>query len=250
MMILPYRLMREEYYKWYSPHVSRDMEMLVFGHSGMPIILFPTSKGRYYENKDFKLIESVRWFLENGMARIYCPDSMDAASWYNRSIHPADRVRTHNAYERLIVNEVVKKAMQDTGWGKVAFAGASFGGFHAMNFGLRNPWLTSYIFSMSGAYDPGTFMDGYSDLNVYYNSPLQYMSGMGESETLWHIRKVGIVMGVPEHDAMKGQNDQLAHIFYTKGVRYWYDYRPGWNHDWPVWRHMFPHYISTALRNG
>ena len=46
--------MNREYHKWYSPSLSRDMELLVFGHAGLPVIVFPTSMGRFfdYENRD------------------------------------------------------------------------------------------------------------------------------------------------------------------------------------------------------
>src|SRR5579872_2836627 len=66
---------REEYHKWHSPIVGREFEMLVFGHAGLPVILFPTSKGSYYQYKDQGMIEKIRWFLENGKVKIYCPDS-------------------------------------------------------------------------------------------------------------------------------------------------------------------------------
>jgi len=46
--------MNERYIKWYTPWLSREFEMLVFGNGGgLPLILFPTSGARYYENKDF-----------------------------------------------------------------------------------------------------------------------------------------------------------------------------------------------------
>ena len=48
--------MNERYIKWYMPHRSREFEVLVFGEKrGVPLILFPTSGARYYENKDFGL---------------------------------------------------------------------------------------------------------------------------------------------------------------------------------------------------
>ena len=80
---------QEEYHKWHSPSIGRDFEMLVFGHSGHPVILYPTSKGSYYQNKDMGLIDAVAWFIENGLVKIYCPDSIDALSWYNKSVHPS-----------------------------------------------------------------------------------------------------------------------------------------------------------------
>jgi esterase/lipase superfamily enzyme len=47
--------------------------MLVFGDRGFPVILFPTTKGRYHQNKDFGLIESVKWFVDQGLVKIIAP---------------------------------------------------------------------------------------------------------------------------------------------------------------------------------
>jgi esterase/lipase superfamily enzyme len=76
--------------------------MLVFGNGGgLPLILFPTSFGRYYQNKDFGLVGSVSGYVDAGQVTVYCPDAIDLESFYNKSIHPADRMRTHNAYENV-----------------------------------------------------------------------------------------------------------------------------------------------------
>src|ERR1700710_2473960 len=83
--------MREEYHKWHSASIDREFEMLVFGHAGQPVILFPTSIGSFHQHKDEGMTDVARWFLENGRIKLYCPDSIDAMSWYNRSVHPAVR---------------------------------------------------------------------------------------------------------------------------------------------------------------
>lgn len=92
--------MREEYFKWYSPNLSRDIEMLVFGHAGYPVILFPTSMGSFYENRDQGLIGSAHWFIEQGLVQIFCPDSVDKDSFYNKKIHPVHRIRNHMWYDK------------------------------------------------------------------------------------------------------------------------------------------------------
>jgi esterase/lipase superfamily enzyme len=49
--------MNERYINWYTPWLSSEFEMLVFGDKrGLPLILFPTSGAHYYENKDFGLV--------------------------------------------------------------------------------------------------------------------------------------------------------------------------------------------------
>jgi len=41
--------MNREYHRWFSPALNRDMEMLIFGHAGARVLVFPTSLGKYYE---------------------------------------------------------------------------------------------------------------------------------------------------------------------------------------------------------
>jgi esterase/lipase superfamily enzyme len=217
------------------------MEMLVFGHAGTPLILFPTSKGRYYENKDFKLIESAAWFIENGMVRIYCPDSLDEAGWYNTSIHPADRVKTHMAYDHLIREEVIPRAIHETGIGRIAVAGCSFGGYHAANIAFRYPELVACLISMGGAFDINMHLDGYHDDNVYYHNPTEFLVHLAHPD-LW---RMAIILGTGEYDFCKPENERLSGILHGKGINHWLDIRPGANHDWPVWREMFPHYMSV-----
>ncbi len=32
--------MNREYHKWYSPSLGRDMELLLYGHGGTPMLVF------------------------------------------------------------------------------------------------------------------------------------------------------------------------------------------------------------------
>ena len=71
--------MKEDHLRWYTQHLSREFEMLTFGHAGYPVIAFPTSLGRYYQNKDFHLIDSVAHLVDSGQVMIYCPDGTQPA---------------------------------------------------------------------------------------------------------------------------------------------------------------------------
>ena len=74
--------MHERYIRWYTPWISRDFEMLIFGNGGgLPLILFPTSFGRYFQNKDFGLVGAVADFVDAGKVTVYGPDSMDLDSF-------------------------------------------------------------------------------------------------------------------------------------------------------------------------
>ena len=230
----------EEFHTWFSSSISSEFKMLIFGHAGQPVILFPTSKGSYYQNKDEGLINAAGWFLENGKIRIYCPDSIDALSWYNRSVEPSIRAHNHSCYDQLILQEVVPRAQYETGYSRMAMAGCSFGGYHAVNFSFRHPNVCSFCFSMSGAFDVRQFTDGYYDDNIYYNNPVDFIPNDQDPE-LW---RMGIILGTAEYDICKQDNERLSQILQHKNINHWLDIRPQANHDWPVWRDMFPHYLS------
>ncbi len=232
--------MKEEYFKWFSPHLQRDVQMLAFGHAGYPVIVFPTSKGSFHENRDMGLIDSARWFIEQGLVRIYCPESNDAQSLYNRNIHPHDRIQGHVAYDKMICHEIVERVRLDTAVAKVVVAGGSFGGYHAANFAFRHPGYVSHMFSMSGAFDIRSFMDGYNHDDVYYNSPLEFLPNLQDQE-LWNM---DIVLGTSNWDICYDANLKLHEVLKAKGLPHWLDVRQDREHDWPVWKEMFPHYLS------
>jgi esterase/lipase superfamily enzyme len=150
--------------------------MLAFGNGGgLPLILFPTSFGSYYQNKDFGLVGSVSGDVDAGQVTVYCPDAIDLESFYNKSIHPADRMRTHNAYENVIVRDVFDLARRECNCHRVAVCGASLGAYHAANIAFRHPDTVSHLISLSGSFDISSFFDGYHDDNIYFNSPYEYL---------------------------------------------------------------------------
>lgn len=236
--------MNEQHVRWYTRHLSRDFDMLVFGHAGYPVILFPTSLGRYYQNKDFGLVGAVAPLVDAGQIRLYCPDGIDGESWYNKSIHPADRVRTHLAYERVILHDVVPRAQREAGRHDVGVAGASFGGYHAVNFALRHPDLVGHCFSLSGAFDINPFLDGYHDDNCYFNNPVEYLPNLHDPWFLDQLRRMGLVLGTGDWDMCRDRNLHLSRLLHAKGIPHFLDDRKWCGHDWNYWRDMFPHYLS------
>ncbi len=233
-------MMKEQYFKWHNKHMNAEMEMLVFGEKGYPVIIYPTSMGSYTQNKDFQLIDAVEWFVNSGLIKEYTPSSIDNDSWYNKKIHPRDRVQNHMLYEKAILEDVVQRAMHETGFNKVALAGCSFGAYHATNFAFRHPDLVGYLINMGGAFDIKMQLDGYYDDNCYYNNPPDFIPGL-ENPALYEM---GIIFGTGEKDSCLDKNQRMSNILSQKGIPHWLDVRPNANHDWPDWREMLPTYIS------
>ncbi|MFT6356255.1 MAG: esterase/lipase superfamily enzyme [Saprospiraceae bacterium] len=237
LLIMTYK---KEYIKWHSPILGKEMEMLKFGHAGRPVVIFPTTMGRYWEVSDLGLVDSAKWFLEQGLVQIYCPDSINDMSWYNKEMHPKTRVYNHTKYDQMLVEEVVDSIRHKTGYDKLVMAGPSFGGYQAANFAFRHPERVSHLFSMSGSFNIKSFLDGYYDSNVYFNNPVDYVPSLDNPE----LHNMKIILGTSEWDILKEDNEQMSGILKAKGIDHWLDMR-GWiKHDWPLWNEMFPHYLS------
>ena len=232
--------MNREYHKWYAQTLGHDMELLVFGHAGVPVLVFPTSRGRFFEYEDRGMIGALWERIESGRAQLFCVDGVDGESWYNRSIHPADRVRRHMQYENYILSDVLPLIRQrNQQWPQLGVTGCSFGGYHALNFALRHPDLVSGIVTMSGAFDIHQFLDGYYDENCYFNCPPDFIQNMNDAWYLDRYRQMKIVLAAGDWDICLGENRRMAEILGAKGIPHWLDVWAGGNkHDWPLWQRM------------
>lgn len=231
--------MRRDYHNWHSHRTGRDMELLAYGHAGLPILVFPTSHGRFYEYENAGMIHAIWEKIEAGSLQIFCMDNMNAESWYNRGIHPHDRVTRHNDYESYILYEVVPLMKGVNGAQQICTTGCSLGGYHAFNFAMRHPDVTSACVSMSGCFDMKHFMDGYYDNDFYFNNPVDYLPNMSDSWFLERYRTMRIVLGAGDHDICLGENFRIADILGRKGIPHWLDVWTGGEvHDWPLWQRM------------
>ncbi len=215
------------------------MEMLCFGHRGFPVVVFPTSGGRFYEYEDRGMVGALAPKIDRGELQAICVDSVDQESWYNRWASPPDRVRRQNAFDAYLAEEVSPFVRDRTSWPQMGATGCSFGGYHAINFALRHPDLVTYAVSMSGAFNiPQRFLDGYHDQNVYFHAPLEYLPNLDDSWYLERYRSNYYVIVVGNHDPLFDQNVKLAHVFGTRGIPHALDVWEGFGHDWPWWHKM------------
>ena len=145
--------MNREHHRWYSPRLNRDMELLVFGHAGARMLVFPTSMGRYYEYEDRGMVANLGDMIERGDLQLYCIDSVDGESFYNGWAHPGGRIHRHIQYEEYILNEVLPLSRQKNPNPFMISHGCSFGAYHAVNIAFRHPHLFGRVLALSGKYD-------------------------------------------------------------------------------------------------
>jgi esterase/lipase superfamily enzyme len=227
--------MNREYHKWYSSRLNREMEILVFGHAGLPLLVFPTSRGRFFEYSEHGMIDAVRDKFEHGQLQAFCVDSVDGESWYNKGAHPHDRVIRHMQYESYILEEVMPFLRQKNWSQRIAVTGCSFGAYHSLNLALKHPAIITDCVCMGGAYDIRQFLHGYYDDNCYFNNPPDYLPNLSDS-LIWQRN---FVLATGEWDICLGENFRMANLMGAKQIPHQLDvWGDRSQHDWPWWQQM------------
>jgi len=236
--------MHREYHRWFSPSLGRDMELLVFGHAGARVLVFPSSMGKFHEWEDRGMIDALGHHVRSGWLQLYCVDSVDSESWYARWKHPHDRAVRQTEYERYLLHEVLPLSWAMNQNPFLITTGASFGAYHALDFAFRHPHLVGRALGLSGLYDIKEQTGGWTDAEVYLHSPVDFIAGEHDPARLAALRRLDIIMAIGRDDPMRANNEWMSKVLWEKGIgnalRLW----DGWAHDWPWWRQMVVRYIG------
>jgi esterase/lipase superfamily enzyme len=220
------------------------MDLLVFGHGGAKVLVFPTSKGKFYEWEDRGMWHSFGDWINAGYFQFYCVDSVDTESWYNWGAHPGHRAWRQTQYDNYLYHEVLPLMRSKNPHPYTISMGASFGAYHAMNFGLKHPEVVNRILGMSGIYDISYWASGYNGEHVYLNNPTWFIPGERDAYRLRLMQQQNIIIVVGRDDPLLERSRQMSRVLWDKGIgnalREW----DGWCHDWPYWERMMRAYLG------
>jgi esterase/lipase superfamily enzyme len=229
---------------WYSTNLRRRMDLLWIGTRGRPVLWFPTFRGRYLDAEGFGLTGAVADSVRAGRMQIACVDSVDAESFGATHLPPADRLARQEQYDRYLADELVPWIHDRTGkTGKLATMGASFGAYHAVNFGFRHPDLVGKVVGLSGAYDIHDHLDGYWDDTAYFHCPPSYVGNMGPE---WRDRIAGIDISIVsgEDDYLVDRTRAFTAVLDAKEIPHRGDvWAAPASHDWKWWQQQARHYL-------
>jgi len=242
--------MNREYHRWYSHRLERDMELLIFGHGGAKVLVFPTRDGRFYEYENIGLVNTLAHKINAGELQLFCIDSVDHDSLYCFWRHPADRIRRHQQFEDYVLNEVMPLMASRNSHPCTIAHGCSLGAFHAVNIAFRHPHLFRKVSAFSGRYDLTLniecfrdLFDGFYDENIFFHTPAHFLPGLQCQWRLDDLKKMDIVLAVGGEDPFLENNRHLSRMLWEKGVWNALHVWDGRAHRASAWRKMAPIYV-------
>lgn len=242
--------MHREYLNRYSPHLNRNMEMLIFGHAGARVLVFPTRHGRFYDYEGFGMVGALTEALENGWLQLFCVDSVDGESFYARHNQPHERIRRHVQYEQYILDEVLPLTRERNPQPFMIAHGCSLGAFHAVNIALRHPQWFGKIVALSGRFDLSApvaefrgLFDGYYDEDIYFHTPNHFVPNLADEGILDQLRQVQIVIAIGAEDPFLGSNQALSDALWAKAIPHELIVWDGRAHKADYWQKMVQLYL-------
>ena len=249
--------MQISYHKEYSRFLNRDMEYKIYGHKGKPMLVFPTSCGRFYQYEDSGMIDAIHNFIDEGRLQVWTCDSIDEETFFSEDWRIDEKVNKHEAYLNYIKEELIPSILYKS-WEtnnftnqKILITGCSMGAYHSANFFFRYPEHIDSLIALSGLYSTKYFFGAYSNTSVYFNSPLDYLRNLSDSYYLDKYKESKIVVCCGQgayEDEMKEETLQLKEILKNKGITAWVDlWGTDVNHDWVWWKEQIKYYLNYFL---
>jgi esterase/lipase superfamily enzyme len=236
---------------WFSQNLSAEMPLVAYGHSGQPLLMFPTAAADYLEYERFHLVDAIKPLIESGRLRAYSINSVNKYSLLNEKMPPHMKAELLTRFDRYITDEVLPLIRNDAGPdARPLTTGASLGAFLAANAYFKHPDLFRGVIAMSGSYDVRSYLKGYYDDNVYFNNPADYLPNLNDDYYLPILQKASdiyILSGRGNYEA-PDRSQNLSDILKAKGIPHNLDlWGADVDHDWPWWRKMLPHTLGVII---
>lgn len=226
------------------------MGVAAYGHYGKPLILFPTGGGDFLDVERFHLVGALAPLVEAGRLKVYAVDSVCRQGWTNPDVAPARKAHMQVRYDEWLVEELVPYVRWHCGGTdqRFAAAGASVGGYHALNATCKHPEHFDLMIGLSGTYSMDRRMQGVQTDDYYYNAPHQFVPNLPDGDQLRDLRAARFVFGLGQRHENPDYTWRAANLLGARGI---------WNrvevwggehgHDWPTWRAMLPLFLDRLL---
>ncbi len=233
--------------RWYSSRVESDVTVVRWGHYGRPVIIFPTAGGDAEEIERMLVIDVLGELIEAGRIKVYSCDSIAGYAMVRGDGDPRYRAALINGFHRFVREEMIPAIWSDcrSPEAEVIVTGASIGAFNALAVLCRFPEVVSHAVGMSGTYDLEQFLGPDAGEDLFFATPLYFLPGL-DGPTLERLRHRYAILACGEGrwEAID-QSWQLAEVLGSKGIPNRVDpWGPQYDHDWPTWREMLPHYLG------
>ena len=247
--------MKREIITRHSEALDEDMNVIVYGDGGYPVVVFQVRDGKCNTFEDFGMIDALSDYIDDGVLQLFSVDSIDGESWSDEQGDKTLRARRQEDYFKYVTDELVPLVHEVNGTDRRPLAfGCALGATQAALAVFRRPDLFQGCIALSGIYDPKYYFGDWMDSVLYDNSLTAFLPNMSKDHPYvdtYSKRQLVLCVGQGAWED-KGVEDLtvIRDACREKGIDIWCDF---WgddvNHDWPWWRKQFRYFIPFVLED-
>lgn len=242
-----------DHHSWWSPRLQKHMPIVRYGHWGPAMLLFPTWVSDLWEPEQRGLLQVIARPLLEGRLNVFCVDSITTQAWCSDVATMEEKSRLQAAYSGYVEEEVaphIQRILHDPA-ARILAVGASFGAFFASNAAFRRPDLFWGMIGMSGFYGLDKLVHGYTDEQIYLNSPAWFVPHLPEGPQLDLLRnnsRIFLLSGRGQWEYPE-ETERFARVLREKRIPHECEiWGPEMAHDWPTWQRMLDVVIRERLK--
>lgn len=230
--------------RWYSSRLSCDVTLNRWGHSGQPVLMFPTAGGDAGEIDRFLMVKVLEPLLAAGRIKLYSCDSVAGRVWFEKQGSPEHRMWMTNQFHQYVKHELVPAIRTDCRTPDIGVwaTGSSIGAFHAVAVTCRFPDLFHRALGMSGTYDLMRFIERPDPTDYFFvSSPLHFVPTLaGLHLDVLRTRYIHLASGEGKWEDIN-ESFRMGKVLGDMGIP---NYVESWgkqmDHDWTTWRAKLP----------
>jgi esterase/lipase superfamily enzyme len=232
--------------------IDRGMTIIQYGHSGRPVLVFPSEGGRAWDFANNGMLDAIGKLINDGRVKLYCVDSLDVDTWADKGLPIEERALRHEVYTRWLTHHVVPHIHSDTSPGaELITLGCSLGAYHAVHFSMQRADLAPLAIGLPGNYDVST-CGSWGDRGdaTYFANPTDYVPNLHGDHLDWLRGRLSILLVVGQGawethpTGALPSTVRLAGMLQEKGIRCELDL---WgfdvSHDLEWWQRQLAHHL-------
>ncbi len=247
--------MRRDYITRYSNALGKDMNVIVYGDGGYPVVVFQAQNSKCNNFEDFGMIDTISDYIDSGTLQIFSVDNNDEESWSDTWGDRAHRAQRQEDYFRFVTDELIPLVHEINGTVRRPLAtGCSMGATHAALAAFRRPDLFQGCIALSGVYDTKMFFGDWMNDVLYGNCITAFLPNMPADHPYVKIyarRQLVLCVGQGAWEE-QGIADLrvIRDTCRAKGISVWCDF---WGddvyHDWPWWKKQLRYFLPIVLED-
>jgi len=236
--------MQKEYRKWRSPSLGKDMQLLIFGDSGAPVIVFPSETGSYTEWEENGVIDALSEQIHLGYNQLFCVDSVYHRGLLNENLKPEKRLTCQIQYECYIIEEVIPFIKEQNEHFFMMTAGVGLGAWEAILLALKHPEDFDKVIGVSGEFDIRKYLNDHYNETAYYNNPVDFVPNLNEPKILNQLGNLDLRLVSYDNDPHRESTERMSRTLWMKMLDHRLDI---WSVEpsdlWKLWGEMIKTHI-------